>query len=57
MGASRNPGVKGTSKNLEHMRRGYKNYIVKRKLEFGNSVDENAPSSKRETRSTQVWAL
>ena len=51
------PGVKGTSKNLEHMRRGYKNYIVKRKLEFGNSVDENAPPSKRETRSTQVWAL
>ena len=51
------PGVKGTSENLEHMRRGYKNYIVKRKLEFGNSIDENAPPSKRETRSTQVWAL
>ena len=51
------PGVKGTSKNLEHMRRGYKNYTVKRKLEFGNSIDENAPPSKRETRSTQVWAL
>ena len=51
------PGAKGTPKNLEHARRGYQNYIAKRKLEFGNRIDENEPLSKRETRSTQVWAL
>ena len=51
------PGAKGTPKSLEHMRRGYQNYIAKRKLEFGNCIDENEPPSKRETRSTQVWAL
>ena len=51
------PGAKGTPKNLEHVRRGYQNYIAKRKLEFGNCIDENEPPSKRETRSTQVWAL
>ena len=51
------PGEKGTPKNLEHVRRGYQNYIAKRKLEFGNCIDENEPPSKRETRSTQVWAL
>ena len=28
------PGAKGTPKNLEHARRGYQNYIAKRKLEF-----------------------
>ena len=50
-------GAKGTPKNLEHMKRGYQNYIAKRKLEFGNCIDENEPPSKRETRSTQVWAL
>ena len=42
------PGAKGTPKTLEHMRRGYQNYIVKRKLEFGNCIDENEPPSKRE---------
>ena len=51
------PGEKGTPKNLEHVRRGYQNYIAKRKLEFGNCIDENEPPSKRETRSTWVWAL
>ena len=51
------PGAKGTPKSLEHMRRGYQNYTAKRKLEFGNCIDENEPPSKRETRSTQVWAL
>ena len=51
------PGAKGTPKNLEHARRGYQNYIAKRKLEFGNCIDENEPPCKRETRSTQVWAL
>lgn len=50
-------GAKGTPKNLEHARRGYQNYIAKRKLEFGNCIDKNEPPSKRETRSTQVWAL
>jgi len=50
-------GAKETPKSLEHMRRGYQNYIAKRKLEFGNCIDENEPPSKRETRSTQVWAL
>ena len=50
-------GAKGTPNNLEHMRRGYQNYIAKRKLDFGNCIDENEPPSKRETRSTQVWAL
>ena len=51
------PGEKGTPKNLEHVRHGYQNYIAKRKLEFGNCIDENEPPSKRETRSTHVWAL
>ena len=51
------PGAKGTPKNLEHARRGYQNYIAKTKLEFGNCIDKNEPPSKRETRSTQVWAL
>ena len=50
-------GAKGTPKNLEHARRGYQNYIAKRKLEFGNCIDENEPPSKQETRSTQVWSL
>ena len=50
-------GAKGTPKNLEHMRRGYQNYIAKRKLDFGNCIDENEPPSQRETRITQVWAL
>lgn len=50
-------GAKGTPKNLEHMRHGYQNYIAKRKLDCGNCIDENEPPSKRETRSTQVWAL
>ena len=49
--------VKRSAKNLEHMRRGYQNYTAKRKLEFGNCIDENEPPSKRETRSTQLWAL
>ena len=47
-------GAKGTPKSLEHMRRGYQNYIAKRKLEFGNCIDENKPPSKRETRSTPL---
>ena len=51
------PGAKETPKNLEHARRGYQNYIAKRKLKFGNCIDENEPPSQRETRSTQVWAL
>ena len=50
-------GAKGTPKNLEHMRQGYQNYIAKRKLEFGNCIDENEPPSRRETRRTQGWAL
>ena len=50
-------GAKGTPKNLEHMRRGYQSYIAKRKLDFGNCIDENEPLPKRETRSTQIWAL
>ena len=50
-------GTKGTPKQLDHMRRGYQNYIAKRKLEFENCIDENEPPSKRETRSTQVWEL
>ena len=51
------PGEKRTPKNLEHVRRGYQKYIAKRKLGFGNCIDENELPSKRETRSTQVWAL
>ena len=47
-------GAKGTPKNLEHARRGYQNYIAKRKLEFGNCIDENEPPYKRKTRSTQA---
>lgn len=47
-------GAKGTPKNVEHVRRGYQNYIAQRKLEFGNCIDENEPTSKRETRSTQA---
>ena len=50
-------GAKGTQRNLEHARRGYQSYIAKMKLEFGNCIDENETPSKRETRSTQVWAL
>ena len=56
-GRFRRPGAKGTPKNLKYMRRRYQNYIVKRKVELGNSIDENQPPSKRETRSTQVWVL
>ena len=44
-------GAKGTPKNLEHTRRGYQNYIAKRKLEFGNCINKNEPPTKRETRS------
>ena len=45
---------KGTPKNLIKMRQGYQKYTAKRKLDFENYTDENQPTSKRNTRSTQV---
>jgi len=40
------PRTKGTQKNLDHMRRGYRNYIAKRKLEFEKCTDKNKLPSK-----------